>query len=628
MKSMLAISFNRKAFYLWIILMTAFWSGCAEKTQDKKVIEENIKTEERFKLRRFYNTIEDFLTDKEKMDDLGLRFRDTLEYFYHDRKFHPLWVSHMLSDSLEGQLLGFMRDRALAEGLDPEFYDLEELDSVFKIIPGLSGDELYQTLARGELLLSDNLLSLHSDHVLGRIDPIELFGAYYNLPIDNHPFFHLLDILHPDNYSMHFDSATLTDSNYVRYKEQLAHYRALKETDSTWITVDTTGITKLVPGDKTTILPGIGQKLLQLGVISEREAKSADPNQYNYRFLPVIRKAQQFYGLHDDGVIGRRTLEFINETFDDRIKTLMANMERVRWLKMPEERPFVLVNLPEYMLYMYYPEDSVKSMKVCIGKPRPPGYDKQWEKYQETGRWYDKPKDHETPQIKSQIEYFVLNPTWTVPNSIVTREMYWQMRRDSSYLRRNGYKVYYRGKEMNPDTINWAQFKANKVPFKFVQNPGEENALGQIKYIFRNPFFIYLHDTPQKSKFEWSRRAVSHGCVRIEKPLDFGEFVLYEKKKMSYDDFRITLGHLPLDSIRLEEYDPEDTTLEIRPIDTTRIEYLDQPIPIYFLYRNVFFKDGEVFYRADIYRKNELLLHAMYAEEHLKKVRATENTPK
>ncbi|MFT4523840.1 MAG: murein L,D-transpeptidase YcbB/YkuD, partial [Bacteroidia bacterium] len=162
------------------------------------------------------------------------------------------------------------------------------------------------------------------------------------------------------------------------------------------------------------------------------------------------------------------------------------------------------------------------------------------------------------------------------------------------------------------DSINWAKYSPTKVPFNIVQKAGDENALGKVKFIFPNPFQIYLHDTPQKSKFKWTERAVSHGCVRVEKPLELGAFLTQNIKKYDEDDFRIMMGQEPLDAERLKDYDPLDSLAKLQPIDTTMLIRLEKSIPVYFLYNTIWFdQDGQVQYRNDVYDKNKYIIRAM-----------------
>ncbi|MFT5513772.1 MAG: murein L,D-transpeptidase YcbB/YkuD, partial [Bacteroidia bacterium] len=141
---------------------------------------------------------------------------------------------------------------------------------------------------------------------------------------------------------------------------------------------------------------------------------------------------------------------------------------------------------------------------------------------------------------------------------------------------------------------------------------GPANALGKVKFIFPNKYSIYLHDTPQKSKFKWSGRAVSHGCVRVENPLLLGEFLTQKIDTLDADDFRIHMGYEPQNEERLKDYDAEDTTTRIQPLTETRIIRLNEQLPVFFLYNTIFFdEDWNVQYRNDVYDKNKFIIEGM-----------------
>ena len=136
-------------------------------------------------------------------------------------------------------------------------------------------------------------------------------------------------------------------------------------------------------------------------------------------------------------------------------------------------------------------------MKVCVGKA---------------------PKN-KTPFLRSNIYEIILNPTWSIPNSIVIKETAVAAAKDSSYLRRHKIRVFRKGKEVHPGKDEWAKVTKDHQPYKLVQDSGSNNALGRIKFNFSNKFSVYLHDTNAKGAFARHNRAVSHGCVRVEKPL-------------------------------------------------------------------------------------------------------------
>ncbi len=162
--------------------------------------------------------------------------------------------------------------------------------------------------------------------------------------------------------------------------------------------------------------------------------------------------------------------------------------------------------------------------------------------YLKTHNWRNRPDDWETPQIFGQVTYLVLNPTWTVPPSIIKEEIYHEVMKDSTYLMKKNFKVFRGGKEVNVESVNLKKYAQNKIPFSFVQDPGAGNALGKIKFMFRNKFGIYLHDTPTRGPFSNSVRAVSHGCIRVEKPFQLAEYLLQGNSKWNIDYIKIETG--------------------------------------------------------------------------------------
>ena len=538
----------------------------------------------------------------------GFRFTDTLTHYYQDHKYKPVWAMYLVDDSMAQLVL----DRIFLcreEGFKPAYYKLDSIKAILTRLKTGDINSLYGQLAHLELLVSDNMLSLHKDRVFGRTEPDSVFKGSYHLPRRTFDDFDLFDIMDFKDFDKVFVKSTIEDTAYVYLQDLLKGYLTRIDAGEKWDIIDTTGIRKFEPGDTSDLLPLIAKKLNQIQVISVSEMLEADSSTYNKSFAKYTRRFQQRYGLYDDAIYGRNTFGLLNESMQDRIDQIAANLERIRWFEFPEEGPYISVNLPAFELTLHY-EDSIKKMATCIGKPRPHNYDARLQKSIEKKSL--KPADHETPQIYSKVAYMVVNPTWNVPRSIITREMWWKMKTDSHYLADAGYGVFYKKKEVRSDTINWRLYTPRKLPFEIIQKSGEANALGKVKFIFPNKYSIYLHDTPQKSKFKWSGRAVSHGCVRVENPLLVGEFLTQKIDTLDADDFRIHMGYEPRDEERLKEYDPEDTTAHIQPLDDTRLIRLDEQVPVFFLYNTIFFdEEWKVQYRNDVYDKNKFIIQAM-----------------
>jgi murein L,D-transpeptidase YcbB/YkuD len=583
------------------------WS-CKTKPTEEPVFAEKFSKE------KLELALEELCTEPSSWNKIypDLRFGDTLSKFYASSNYASIWAS-LIPDN-DYKILEVFHEARL-DGLYPAFYQYDTLLQLASDCSKGFNTSWYKKLAWMELVISDHLLSFHRDRVVGRTEPDSIFREAYQLPRREYPSFELMSVLDAKEYKKILMYNSHSEKAYGQYAKLLATYYEKADKGEDWFSIDTTGITKIEPGDTTELMPAIMKKLYVMGMVEEGDVLKADSVYYNEEIEGPIKLVQEQFGLLDDGILGTNTIALINTTLEDRINQISACMERIRWFEIKEEEPFVVVNLPAFELSLHY-IDSIASMRVCIGKARPPSYQKQYDKYLKTGKWFDKPRDFETPQVASKIHYAVINPTWTVPKSIITREMFHQMRRDSLYLIKNGYGLYYKGKELRSDTIKWSKYAADKVPFTIVQQAGDANALGKVKYIFPNPFNVYLHDTPQRSKFKWTERAVSHGCVRVEDPLKLGEFLMQNHAKFDSDDFRILMGYPPLDEERLKDWDPQDSTAEIQKLDSTDIIRLKTPVPVYFVYNTIWFdEEGIPQYRRDVYDKNKMIIEAMRKPE-------------
>ncbi|MDT3405492.1 L,D-transpeptidase family protein [Mucilaginibacter terrae] len=222
------------------------------------------------------------------------------------------------------------------------------------------------------------------------------------------------------------------------------------------------------------------------------------------------------------------------QTAEETERMLKVNLERLRWKNKPTADKYVIVNIPDYRLDVMEGGKSVMNMKVCVGEGRNIDRSADLTEYDESDK-VDRPFSRETPQLNSAIYTAQVNPVWNIPKSIATKEIMVAAAQDPYYLSNHNMAVYKNGKEIeDSETIDWSSAGPNDYEFK--QRPGDDNALGKIKFLFKNSSSVYLHDTPAKLAFNKPMRAVSHGCVRVERPLDlahalFGDGTKYETIK-------------------------------------------------------------------------------------------------
>lgn len=294
------------------------------------------------------------------------------------------------------------------------------------------------------------------------------------------------------------------------------------------------------------------------------------------------------------------------------IKTLQVNLERLRW-QIPVGKEYVEVNIPDFSLTWFNGTDTVTHMKVCVGGRREAGYEEKMKVYQVSHDMDDKPKNHQTPILLSKFNAIQVNPVWNIPVSIAQNEIYGQAMRDPYYLSNNNMRVYYKGQLVNdPDTIQWSKYSRQHLPFQFKQGSGGGNALGKFKFIFDNGSSIYLHDTNNKSAFNLSSRAISHGCVRVEKPLEFAEKLVDDKYQ--YDQLRMEVNLPPIDTTKMAVYKKRLA----KKADTVNVFQLKpkwfgtkKDVYVFINYKTAWLQDGKIEYRSDIYGLDDALYIAM-----------------
>lgn len=263
-------------------------------------------------------------------------------------------------------------------------------------------------------------------------------------------------------------------------------------------------------------------------------------------------------------------------------RVLLVNLERLRWKNKPAENRYVIVNIPDFSLNVIDSGRSVLNMEVCVGQGRNMDYSKTLMHYDDTDK-VDKPNPHETPMLNSQIYMAQVNPVWNIPQSIASKEILKQVQQDPLYLDNKGIDVYQNDKKVDPSTIDWAT--ADVTQYEFKQRPGDQNSLGKIKFIFKNKSNVYLHDTPVKSAFQEKMRAVSHGCVRLQQPLELAHNLFGDGKK--YD----------LISKDMTEDSPDPTDID-----------LPKKVPVYITYYTCWADGtGALQYRGDVYGQDIVL---------------------
>lgn len=249
---------------------------------------------------------------------------------------------------------------------------------------------------------------------------------------------------------------------------------------------------KLTLGQVSPIVNTLAQRLWLLG---DSPTEPTEGQIYTEELMQAIQQFQRRHGLEADGVVGKQTLFWLNQSPYKRAQLLAKNEVRQKVFNQTLTPNYLLINVPAFEMKLVVQGELALSSKVIVGKP-----------------------SRQTPILDSQISNVVLNPSWRVPRSILRRDILPHIRKDGHYLLERGFDVYdVDGQLVRHSPEEWQTLAASRFPFKLVQRPGPKNALGKYKFHFENDFSVYLHGTSEPSLFKKSNRALSSGCIRIER---------------------------------------------------------------------------------------------------------------
>jgi len=355
------------------------------------------------------------------------------------------------------------------------------------------------------------------------------------------------------------------------------HYRALQKALRHYMDIDAQGgwqrivlrRRRLVPGRRDRGVYALRKRLRATGDYIDC-GESREDDRYDSCLVDAVKRFQKRNGLAPDGVVGPTTLRKLNITVKDRIATIRLNLDRIKWLNPRQPHRHIIINIPFFTLYFEEDGRLIQQMKVITGKP-----------------------NHPTPIFSDEVETIVLNPYWNVPKSIAQKEMIPKLLGNPYALGRQGIEIYSGwgkdAKKIDPASVSWAQYRYSKqLPFRFAQPPGRRNALGKVKFLFPNRFSVYMHDTPTKPLFKRSRRAFSHGCVRLEKPRELLHTFASFEENINFDKSQQILKGKKNVYMSLQERVPVDIVYL-----TAWVDY-----------------DGKVQFRDDVYRYDRMQMQS------------------
>jgi murein L,D-transpeptidase YcbB/YkuD len=493
--------------------------------------------------------------------DVSIASVNLLLEIYEKRDYLPAW-----NDQRQiGELLTAIKATA-ADGLDPSDYHLKQVEFIYsELVVGrqVSSANSPATRAVQDIILTDSLARLGYHQLFGKVNPYT-FDPHWNFRRE------LNDIDPATALQSAIDAPSLTDflNNffqrgwfYRKLQAALADYRQIAANGGWPIVED--GPT-LKPGNSDRRLPELARRLIISGDLAPRIAVDK-LTIYDESLQEAVRRFQERHALETDAAIGPATLRALNVPVEKRVEQLEINIERARWVLDDIEDDFVMVNIAGFRAYVLRGRKIVWETKVQVGSAF-----------------------HQSPVFRDEIKYVVINPTWTVPFSIATKEILPKIKRDPNYFATRDFDLKtHSGKFIDPSIVNWEKITARNFPYWLVQRPGPNNALGRVKIMFPNEHAVYLHDTPSKALFSKAARAFSHGCIRVENPFDFAQQLLGDG--WNQEKFQQVLDE-----------------------GKTKSVSLSKPMQVLLLYWTVMVEpDGVVYFYDDVYERDARIAKAL-----------------
>ncbi len=483
----------------------------------------------------------------------GVCCRVAVSQFYYDNFFEKIWT-----DQLAKELVDVV-ENCDKEGLNPQDYHLEALIALMA-----KGDKTGVEKAEFELLLTDSFLLLASHMMSGKVDPAMIDTNWKTVRREGNPVEILRQAIETSDIKGTLYGLRPSYKAYGRLMEKLALHREI-ERGGGWQRIESGPTIKLGMEDLRVL--NIRKRLESTGDL--QNAAEDDLLIFDAYVQNAVKRFQKRHGLEIDGNVGASTLETMNVPVEARIKDIIINLERCRWLPQDLGNHYIMVNIPAFEMEVIKSNEVKIEMTVAVGKPY-----------------------RQTPVFSSNMTYLVLNPYWTVPPTILANDMIPAQAKNPNHLKNLNIKVLdAKGNEIDPATIDWTTVTGKTFPYQLRQEPGGNNALGEVKFIFPNPYNVYMHDTNHRELFVRSDRALSSGCIRLSKPRQLLDYLLIENGTLT-----------------------ESRINQILKSDQNYTVPLKQPLQVHLQYWTSFIDEqGLHNFRKDVYSRNEKVYKALTA---------------
>lgn len=406
-----------------------------------------------------------------------------LSAFYRQNNFRTFWSESNRSNAISALA------QAPKDGLMVEDYWVKELQNFEYTIDTMTADRMVAF----DLLLTRAIQKYLIHLACGKLDPSQLYDDW----ILERPVVDINSLIGNSNsVDSMIESCRPPHYFYKSLRDALAMIEKYPEIETDTIALSS----KITVGSRNVAMINIKKRLIYWKDLTSPDSLTS---QYDCNTFDAIKRFQRRNGLKQDGVIGPATISTLNRSKQLKREQIIANLERWRWFPRDMSNHYVVVNIPAFKLAVIRDGDTVETKKVVVGT-----------------------KERKTPVLSSVFNNIILNPTWTVPPTILREDLVPSAIKSRRYFYEKQITIY----DRNNSPISPYQWDPNKsTHYRYVQKPGNHNALGNVKFNFPNNLMVYLHDTNTKSHFSRNHRSLSSGCVRVEDPLPLAVYLINDK---------------------------------------------------------------------------------------------------
>ena len=487
---------------------------------------------------------------------------------YKKNNYRPLWIGHAKNlDALRSAL-----QNPYFNYKYKDFHQSQIEQYIYLLHNNMNLNEHSQELSKLDIFLTKSYLELVSFIVKSDINwkmvQVKLMGmkeekditANWEMVEKTLPSTSkLFSVITHQNINNFLHSITPLEQQHKKLINALRFYRSLGKLQRIKYAKD------LKLGDRYPYISDIKKRFIITGDLINKNNTS---ELFDEEFKQALYSYKDRFKLKQNGLVDKILIYYLNKPMHYLVEKIIVNLDKLKVFpnKFPNE--YIRVNLPDFKMNYFRNQNSILEMRAVVGRPERP-----------------------TPIFSSYMTYLELNPNWNLPENLVRRDLIVALQEHPNYLEEHNIHVFNgwnkRGEMTNfkPEMLfPYADKSKGHIPYRFVQYPGDDNALGRIKFMFPNKYSVYLHDTDNKSLFQYRYRVYSSGCMRLERPFELLEVL---KSRISSKDLR--------------QIDKYRNTLKNKVINFTR------KLPVYTTYFTVFEKNGLVYFRKDIYEYDKFI---------------------